>query len=370
MFKMVVKKSTKVRASMGRLDDATHLLVNFLFSLKWSIYAIAKECYCDWHTVEKALTSLRPSQRPKPLPPRIPTHAKATLALRRKRLKLISEIMETKVGPPPNYYVYSKKKFQSCKQIAKEYKVRHGGDLIPKTTVLRDLNAAGKVAKTRGKGPKQESTDPYDRKMFSKHTLSDSKAGRCDLKKILFSDEKWFNTNDHGMITEFCDVDEYATRRVFDRYAPSVMVWGVIGLGVKKLILLPRGSVTSASYVKNSLTPSKELLRQGVFMQDGARPHTAKNTKKWLDANGIKVLSGWPPRSPDLNPIENLWGIVCKRVAQRQPVSDAELEKFLLEEWDAVPQEMVDNLVLSFKGRLEECVRVDGETIFTNKRNR
>jgi len=68
--------------------------------------------------------------------------------------------------------------------------------------------------------------------------------------------------------------------------------------------------------------------------------------------------------------IENLWAIVCKRVAIRQPLCEKELAQFLKEEWEGLPQTMVDNLVLSFKGRLQECVRLGGETIFTKEGDR
>jgi len=152
--------------------------------------------------------------------------------------------------------------------------------------------------------------------------------------------------------------------------AVQCKVWGVIGVGVKKLIFLPEGTVNARSYVADCLLPSKRTLRSGVFMHDGARAHTAYYTSHWLDANGVKWLKGWPPRSPDLNPIENLWAIACKRVAMRQPLCKEELARFMKEEWDAVPQTMVDDLVLSFKGRLQECVRLGGETIITKARDR
>ncbi len=46
-----------------------------------------------------------------------------------------------------------------------------------------------------------------------------------------------------------------------------------------------------------------------IFQQDLAPAHTAKSTKRWLNDYGVGVID-WPANSPDLNPRENLWGIV------------------------------------------------------------
>ncbi len=49
------------------------------------------------------------------------------------------------------------------------------------------------------------------------------------------------------------------------------------------------------------------------FMQDNAPVHTSKETKNWLRDNEVDVIE-WPAFSPDLNPIENVSGILSRRV--------------------------------------------------------
>ncbi len=55
-----------------------------------------------------------------------------------------------------------------------------------------------------------------------------------------------------------------------------------------------------------------------IFQQDLAPAHTAKGTKSWFNDHGVTVLD-WPANSPDLNPIENLWGIVKRKMRDTIP---------------------------------------------------
>ena len=51
-------------------------------------------------------------------------------------------------------------------------------------------------------------------------------------------------------------------------------------------------------------------LRDIVFQQDNARPHAANMTWDWLRDAGTEhgfIVMDWPPNSPDMKPIENLW---------------------------------------------------------------
>ncbi|GAB0099677.1 hypothetical protein DMENIID0001_155640 [Sergentomyia squamirostris] len=50
-----------------------------------------------------------------------------------------------------------------------------------------------------------------------------------------------------------------------------------------------------------------------IYQEDNAAIHTSRLTKAWLAEKKIKLLP-WPARFPDLNLIENLWGILANTV--------------------------------------------------------
>ncbi len=71
----------------------------------------------------------------------------------------------------------------------------------------------------------------------------------------------------------------------------------------------------------------------------------------------------WPSNSPDLNPIENLWAIVKGNVERRLPKNLSELERFMAEEWRAIPENVLINLAGSMKRRCELIIENNGERI-------
>ena len=361
---MAAKKKNILRNCKGHLDDIGHALANSMYDLGFKIDDIASRLNSTWKTIKRAVTSVPPSSRPKRLPPQVLGSKARQISLRRRRIKALAEAKEWKVGPPPSKLVYQKRTFASCSAIAKELKVRFGS-VVSKITVRRDLFAIGKVCKRRAVGPSRKEGDPAQRMAFSKTLLRAIKRGELDPSLLVFTDEKWGNTNDHGLPTEWCDRDEDATRKVYDRYATNIHVWGAIGVGVKMLIILPTGNINAEFYISNILKKADRVLRNRVLVQDGAKPHTSAKTTDWLSQHGYDVLLNWPARSCDLNPIENLWALLQKRVSDRLPVSAAELAQYWREEFDAIPQAAIDRYVLSFAGRLERCVQKGGETIAT-----
>ncbi len=50
-----------------------------------------------------------------------------------------------------------------------------------------------------------------------------------------------------------------------------------------------------------------------IYQHDGCGPHHAKRVLELWHSNGANVLT-WSAQSPDLSPIENVWGIMKRRL--------------------------------------------------------
>ena len=95
-----------------------------------------------------------------------------------------------------------------------------------------------------------------------------------------------------------------------------------------------------------------------VFMQDGARSHTANKTVRFLNQQRyLKLLQPnmWPPNSSDLNPVDYcVWSALERNVYRGRFENTIELKETILQEWEALPQAVINNAIDGFRS----CVRL------------
>jgi len=147
----------------------------------------------------------------------------------------------------------------------------------------------------------------------------------------------------------------------------KLQVWGCLtSQGVGYACSLPDGldAETYLGILKEELADTINLYFEGfkgvVFQQDGASTHTAKVVKAFFRKQKYTVIP-WPAHSPDLSPIENLWGDLKKRLLEKHPeMNKHHLWEVVDAEWEATPTALCATLLHSMPDRLQDVIKAQG----------
>lgn len=149
------------------------------------------------------------------------------------------------------------------------------------------------------------------------------------------------------------------------RHSQSVMVWACFSaFGRGALFFLEKGeSMNAKKYrdvLEGRLLTFMNIHQCNVFQQDSAPCHKARSVMKWFESNDICLLD-WPGNSPDLNPIENLWFLIKKRVSERNCSTLDQLKGTIKSVWcTEITRELCQNLVHSMPKRLTSVIKNKG----------
>ena len=187
------------------------------------------------------------------------------------------------------------------------------------------------------------------------------------LNNLIFSDESRFERcpdNGWRRIRRGTWNDNCFCRQT--KFPQGVMVWGAVGVGFRTPLIQCSKGVGADEYIdiierSNMIRECNAKFGQGnwVFVQDGAPSHTSKKALDYLDSQKVKVMPGWPPNSPDLNPIEMLWAILKKKVAGQIIKSDRCFD-LLRESWELIADQTINSLVKSFIRRCQLVLDLGG----------
>lgn len=189
-------------------------------------------------------------------------------------------------------------------------------------------------------------------------------------KTVIFSDESTFQSspNTHTRL-----VTRPRNRRLAPQYVQqnnrsgrlSVAVWGWMSYAGTGTIWDINGHLTALQYkdiLENVMLPSvTSLYDQFTFQHDNSPIHTANVVQQWITDNNLRLLN-WPARSPDLNPIENLWGYIKNRMREnaRERRDRNLLWQRIVQEWEEVSDDYCHKLTESMPSRLEEVIQNNG----------
>jgi transposase len=154
------------------------------------------------------------------------------------------------------------------------------------------------------------------------------------------------------------------------------MFWAAFGHGKRTPLVAmkgdpaaSRGGVTARRYIEvieEYLLPALE--NNTLFIQDNSQVHRAILVQDWFAERDINVLD-WPPYSPDMNPIENLWKLLKAKIIELYPeleymkdndTTQAHLIAAAKEAWLFLEVELLNKLALGMQKRIDALKAAQG----------
>jgi len=261
----------------------------------------------------------------------------------RERLKARSNIQKRHSGRLSKLTIADKRKIvrtitsgnaNNAAQLAQELK-KSTTINVSAYTIRRTLKGAGLRAITKKKKPRLSPRHIRQRLDFAIHhqywTLE-------DWKHIIWSDETKINRlESNGR--------KWAWKKRGDNILADHHVQGTMKFGGGNLMMRACMTARGIGYacridhrmdaevytdiLDNYLLPTMEYYGLQadsiIFQQDNDSKHTSKAASKWFENNGIEVLE-WPPQSPDLKPIENLFEYLKQKLSSYETEPNGMLE--------------------------------------------
>lgn len=242
-----------------------------------------------------------------------------------------------------------------------------------KATAWTARRALKKVGCFAAKKPKKPKLSVKNRKARMSFALAHQHWTIEDWKRVIWSDECKINRINSDGIRYFWSDTGRATQshqviETVKHGGGSLMVWGCFSyFGVGPLELI-RGIMTKEVYhqilyenMPVALGQMEFPENEVIFQQDNDPKHSSKLVRNFLKTQNYETIE-WPSQSPDLNPIENLWSIVKRRLGNfdEAPNSIHELWERVQISWEEIPVETCQNLIASMPKRVSATIKAKG----------
>lgn len=202
------------------------------------------------------------------------------------------------------------------------------------------------------------------------------------LSRIMFTDEATFTTN--GVVSSqnsryWAEHNPSWVINCKRQYSSKINVW--CGILNNKIIgpFFYEGNLNSENFLHflnnefwDYLEDIPIILRQSmIFQLDGAPMHNARTVREWLDTKFPGKWIGrnsshikWPPRSPDLTPLDYfLWGTLKEKVYRNRPTNVSDLKDKIYEACRSVTQDVLKKVTANCRKRIDRCIAAQGGLI-------
>lgn len=268
--------------------------------------------------------------------------------------KPYSPRQKTKVCPKVIRQIFNKAlcrtRIYSAREIAAAVGISH-------STVIKILNSKGMSYKSRNKKLFISTDNRKKRVDFAK----DMQQRADEWKSTIITDEASFllNKSRPGKVWTANPEEENASWL----YGPTVHCWGGISArGALKLEIFEK-NLNAPAYIdimRRKIPEIERLYPDGwQWQQDGSGVHRASTVTIFIAQNMPQKMD-WPPYSPDLSPIENIWAWLKSQVAKDVPKNVESLKKSIKRHWESMDVEFLAPYFDSMPNRMDMVIKNKG----------
>lgn len=238
-------------------------------------------------------------------------------------------------------------------------------------TIKRYLEKEGCSAHIKQKAPALSVEQQMNRMKWAEKHI---KWGIDEWKQVMFSDECIFERFGTGGRQYYYSNAEHKQRHPHHFRQKKtggggkVQVWGCItynGVGDMEWV---DGTMEKEHYcdvLRRYVVPSRDWNIMDpatfIFQHDNSSVHTARIVKQCLSQAKIKVLD-WPANSPDISPIERVWGYIdmCLNHYNSPPKDLNELFSRIENIWNNLPPDYLHELYEELPKKMKMLLKTRG----------
>lgn len=329
-------------------DPSTRKIILIFYEKGWSYRKIAEHLRCSKDMVMNAIRHFKKFNTTENVP-------------RKPRPRKTTQREDTRIE-----LLAKKDPFKGSEVIRLEVFGAEESRGVSARTVRRRLCEANLFGRISRKVPLLKKENIKTRLLFAKKYAHWTER---QWKNVLFSDETKINmVNSDGKVyvrrPSKKEMDPKYTKKTVKHGGGNIKVWGCFsghGVGPIKKI---EGNMDKFQYkniLENTMLPYADdhLPVIWTFQHDNDPKHTSGVVKEFLRSQSVTVLD-WPPYSPDINPIENLWSRVKKMVAKKRTSNVHQLYTAFKEAWEQISIETCNNLIASMPRRCRAVIAAKG----------
>lgn len=183
-----------------------------------------------------------------------------------------------------------------------------------------------------------------------------------DWNSVIFTDECSFWVNRSSPDRQW--TSDARTLEGYEAHGCKIHVWGAISARGALPLHIFKQNLKGDYYIEileQNLSEMEELYPDGfTFQQDNGPPHLP--ARYFIQDNFPNSLD-WPPYSPDLSPIENIWGWLKREVNKVRPKSEKALITCIKKTWERVTPQFIKPYIDSMGARMNMCIEREGDKV-------